>query len=331
MKRPIVVTHHEMTLGVKPSGKKHPVTPITRLTILDIFKHFKNRGYETKDRKFKDNRFCGLLPIIQISGSNDRIDLVLCLSDKDADNQIVRDFENIQNTRPLTRAETEGVDSVVHVVIKFDSNSPTHAQFAIERKSGLTPAIFIDTLNYFLKDISKGYPEDFKGVHPTDKDEQGNPKKLPLVLKFHYESVLSDEIIDAFEKGRVQDVLFHEPLPKSSSFDPAGNFVPNKKTVHLDVKGSMINARSKNTLEKMRDLSNGFKGMIKGHKDLKGTTFTIKFKTQDGQNQTAYYHASEDEFSLAKKTYVSESVRNPASETLELNQLLCDKIYSSIK
>ena len=331
MDRPVVITHHELVLEIKQTGRKNPVTPLTRISIFDIFSKLQNKGYETKDRRFKDNRFCGLLPIISVSASKNRVDLMLCLSDKDADNQIVRDFDNVQNIRPLTRKDTEGVDSIAHVVISLDKTTPTVSKFAIERKTGLTPRFFIDTLNYFLKDLIAAYPDEFKGNHPTDKDSKGNPKKLPLKLKFEYESVLSDEIVNAFEKGRVKDVLFHEKLPQSKPFDPYGNFVPNKRTVHLDVQGKLINQNSRTTKEKLSDLKVGFKGVIKGNKSLKGTTFTIKFQSESGQNQTAYYDSTYDELSLAKKTYLPESVKEPIKKPLTLNQELCNKMFLQIK
>ena len=331
MDRPVVITHHELILEIKKNGRNKPVTPLTRISIFDIFSKLKNKGYETKDRMFKDNRFCGLLPIISVSVSKDRVDLMLCLSDKDADNQIVRDFNNVQNTRPLTRKDTEGVDSIVHVVISLDKTTPTTAKFAMERKTGLTPRFFVDTLNYFLKNLIAAYSDEFKGNHPTDKDNKGNPKKLPLKLIFKYESVLSDEIVNAFEKGRVKDVLFHEKLPLSNNFDPHGNFVPNKRTMHLDVQGKLINQKSRTNKEKIYDLKAGFKGLIRGNKSLKGTTFTIKFTNKDGQSQTAYYDATYDEFSLAKKTYLPETIKEPIEEPLTLNQELCDKMFLQIK
>src|SRR5699024_7155515 len=128
--------------------------------------------------------------------SKNRIDLLLCLSDKDADNQIVRDFDNIQKVRPLLRKKTEGVDSVVHIVIKTDSKYKLNASFAMERKTGLTPYFFVSTLNYFLKDMIDSNPNHFQGNHPTDTDKDGNPKKLRLKLKFKYTNALSDEIVE---------------------------------------------------------------------------------------------------------------------------------------
>tara|TARA_R110002126_G_scaffold38679_8_gene115378 strand:- start:2110 stop:3105 length:996 start_codon:yes stop_codon:yes gene_type:complete len=331
MQRPVIVTHHELTLKIDPIGRKNPTTPLTKMSIFDVLKKLKSKGYEGKDRKFEKSRFCGLFPIIEVSNSNDRIDLILCLSDKDADNQVVRDFNNIQVTRPLTRKKNEGVDSVVHIVISFKKSNPSTARFAIERKSGLTPKLFVDTLNYFVRDLCKSYPNDFKGVHPTKRDEKGRPIELPLKLRFVYESVLSDEIIDAFENGRVKDVLFHKQIPKSQSIDPAGNFVPKKNTVHLDVKGKLIRQKSETPEDKMQDLKDGFNFMISNDKSLKNTTFTIKFKNKDNQSQTAYYDATFDEFSLAKKTYFPESIKEPVSQPLKLNKRLCGKMYLQIQ
>lgn len=331
MQRPIIVTHHELTLKVNPSGRKNPIIPRTNISILDIFEKLKLKGYESKDRKFKENRFCGLLPIITVSNSKERINLILCLSDKDADNLVVRDFDDTKITRPLNRKANEGVDSIVHIVVSFDRQTPNVARFAIERKPGLTPTFFVDTLNYFVRDICKTYSNDFKGVHPTARDDKGNPKILPLSFKFTYESVISDEIVDAFENGRVNDVLFHQNIPQPTSLDPAGNFVPNKKTMHLDVKGKLIKQKSKTTLAKMNDLKDGFKSVIHGNQGLKDLTFTIKFKNKNNQNQTAYYDATYDEFSLAKKTYIPEAMKEPVSQPLKLNKNLCDRMYLQIK
>ncbi|WP_071002773.1 hypothetical protein [Psychrobacter sp. AntiMn-1] len=101
--------------------------------------------------------------------------------------------------------------------------------------------------------------------------------------------------------------------------------------MHLDVQGKLINQKSRTNKEKIYDLKAGFKGLIRGNKSLKGTTFTIKFTNKDGQSQTAYYDATYDEFSLAKKTYLPETIKEPIEEPLTLNQELCDKMFLQIK
>lgn len=329
MKKNFVITHHRLILENNPTRHKPPVTPLTNITILDIFKQLKNLGYENKDRMFKDNKFCGLIPIIEIT--SDRIDLKLCLSDKEADNQVVRDFTDIKQTRPLIRKENEGVDHTVHVVIKHNPQNPMSALFAIEYKTGLTPKFFVDTLNYLLRDMCKNHDKLFRGSHPTKRDSNNKPEFVKLNLKFSYESVLSDEVIKAFEQGRVLDVVFNKPISNPAQYDNLGNFTPNKNTMHLDVTGKLIKQKSKTRESKIKDIKNAFQNLTNQHYDLKGTTFTIKFENAEGNVQTAKYDTQYNEFSLSKKTYAPESIRKKTVDNDDkLNIDLCDRMFRHI-
>lgn len=316
-------------LEVLPRGRNNPFTPLTAVSIIDVFKVIKNLNYETKTRMFGDSRFCGILPIIDIDEPNNRIDLILTLSDKDADEQVVRDFNNTSIVRALSRNANEGVDARTHIVIKQNSTFPKTASFALEHKTYLTPKFFVDTLNYFLRDIIQTNPSTFLGNHPSERDSSGNPKVVNTRLKFEYSTALSDEIIAAFASGRVQNVIFEEPLPPTD-FDPTKNFIQHKKKVFLDVSATMVSASAK-TLERQREIvTNHFKRITNIHPELKNIQFTIKFESATGVSQTAYYDSATQEFSLAKKTSIEPSLRQRASAAPTINRALCDRMFAHI-
>lgn len=328
MAESIVITHHELIMDILPRKRNDTAIPLTTKSILDIFTSLKHWDYETENRLFASNRFCGLIPLIDIQ--QNRIDLLLCISDIDADNHIVRDFLDVEKVRGLTRNATEGVDTMAHVIINIDPQNPTNARFAIEHKAGMGPKIFVDTLNYFLRDAIKEHPDYFKGNHPTLRGTNGQPTTIPYKVKFRYESIISDEVIRAFETGRVQDVLFHEPIPVNNNFDPMGNYTQNKRTVHLNVGANVVNANSNTFGDKVRDIKNSFNNITRSHPNLNGTTFTIKFKNDNGHDQTAYYNSDAQEFSLVKKTYIERSLRQPATTTPSLNTELCNRMFGHI-
>lgn len=329
MNKSITVTHHELILDILPLRSDSPVTPLTNVSILDIFKALKTWDYETKNRMYGNSRFCGLLPVMDIKATKNRINLILSISDKDADNPIARDFNNVNRTRELGRNETEGLETSTHVVISLDPQNPRNAKFAIEHKTGLTPKLFVDTLNYFLRDAKLTNEDYFKGNHPTQNDVNGNPIQVPFRANFRHESVLSQEVIDAFDKGRVHDVLFHEKLP-ATDYDSAGNYRQKKRTVYLDVGAKIISDKSKTISEKVKEIKASFSNIVRSHPTLQGITFTIKFDNANGHPQTATYDTETQEFSLAKKTYLSEDLKQKATATPTINKPLCDKIFSHI-
>lgn len=331
MNQSIVITHHELIMDVISRSRRDTSIPLTNISILDIFTNLKVWGYEGKNRLYGKDRFCGLLPLISIDPQQNRIDLLFCISDIEADNQIVRDFLNINSVRDLSRNNTEGVDTNVHIIIKYNPLKPRNAQFAIEHRAGIGSKIFVDTLNYFLRDAVSHHASNFEGNHPTERTPSGQPTTIPFKVKFKYQSIISDEVIRAFETGRVQDVLFHEAIPNNNNFDPMGNnYTQNKKTVHLNVGANVVSASSTTIGDKINDIKNSFTNILNSHPNLRGTTFTIKFRNNNGHEQTAYYDSNIQEFSLCKKSYVGSELRQPAAITPVLNTALCDIMFAHI-
>lgn len=330
MNQSIVITHHELIMDVISKRRQDTSIPLTNISILDIFTHLKTWGYEGKNRLYGKNRFCGLLPLIKINPQQNRIDLLFCISDIEADNQIVRDFVHVNQVRDLARNNTEGVDTNVHILIKYNPQTPRNAQFAIEHRTGMGSKTFVDTLNYFLRHAVSSYSNNFQGNHPTERTSSGQPTKIPFKVKFKYQNIISDEVIRAFETGRVQDVLFHEAIPANNNFDPMGNYTQNKKTVHLNVGANVVSVNSTTIKDKVSDIKNSFTNIVKTHPNLRGTTFTIKFRNNNGHEQTAYYDSNVQEFSLVKKTYVESKLRQAAAITPKLNAKLCDRMFAHI-
>lgn len=323
------ITHHELTLDVKTTARNDATPPQTSISILDIFTHLKQWGYDTKNRNFGVNQTCyGSIPEIKIDTTNNRIDILFCLSDKDAEAPEAFDLTK-RSIRTFNKTKDEGFNSRCHMVIKIDPNNKRQAKFALEYKQNMSVKFCIDTLNYFLRNAKKTYPNYFVGIHPTARCSNGNPKPIKFKTEFKYETAISDEFVRAFEDGKIQDVSFLEPVSNQKTFDPNGHYTPSKKEVHLRVGANIIQKSSTTIGQKINDIKASFDSIIKRHPKLKDLTFTIKYKDDDDKQRTAYYDSSMLDFTLAHKTYATCSTKNPSQ--LNINQDLCDIIFRHIR
>lgn len=325
MRKTSIITYHVLVMDIMPTAKKNPVKPLTNISILDIFAHLKQWGYESEKRLFNNHSHCGVLPVITINEKQGRIDILLCLSDKDSDDPETFDFKT-NEVRHFDKTDSEGYNGRSHIVIQVNENDPRSAKFAIEYKQGISPRFFVDTLNYFIKDARSKNKDIFKGIHPTERDNKGNAKKVGFKIKFTSQTEFSDEIIKAFESDRVQDVIYHQPI-HTSSYDGT-SYTPKRQDVHMGVKANIIQSGSKTLMQKTRDVISSFEKLLVKNPGLKGITFTIKFKNKEGKNRTAYYHSDTHEFSLAKKSFIRRQNKNP--KELALNQSLCDRMYAHL-
>lgn len=335
----ILVTYHTLELDIVSISQKQPIPLVSHVSILDIFEKLKLWNYENTPRLFGgENRFCGLIPVIEIDKPTNCIKLLLTLSDKNEDFQMARNF-NTGVVRSLDRSDEEGADKRVHVVIKIDPRNKYNAKFAIEHKQGVSTRLFTDTLNYLMKNArvntTIGSDTYYVGKHPTESytsgTNAGQPKPLKFKIKFSHTSEMSNEIIQAFSTGKINSVEFYENDLTTNNFDPTGIFIRKRSKVELNVSGQLIKQSSTGLSQKLADFKNGFTGIFTAHPDLKGLRFKINFTDINNNRQSAYYESQYDELVWAKKKYLSESLRQPMTDTPTLNVGLCDRMLANIK
>ncbi|MDR3027290.1 MAG: hypothetical protein LBV35_02400 [Acinetobacter sp.] len=334
----IVVTYHSLEMDIVSISQRQPIPLVSHVSIMDIFEKLKTWNYENCVRLFGgQNRFCGLIPIINIDRHSNRIDLLLTLSDKNEDFQMARNFTT-GVVRSLDRFDEEGADKRVHVVIKVDPSNGYNAKFAIEHKQGVSTRLFTDTLNYLMKHArinqSCGADQYFVGKHPTEcfvaGNNAGQPKPLKFKVKFSHTSEMSNEIIQAFSSGKIQSVEFYENDVAPNTFDPTGIFIRKRSKVELNVAGQLIKQSSNGLIQKLNDFRNSFQGIFTAHPNLQGLRFKINFTDSNNNRQSAYYESQYDELIWAKKKFIDESVRQPMTDVPTINQTLCDRMLANI-
>ena len=326
----IVVTFHNMVANLRPISNKSPV-PKVKFDILKYFEQLKTWGYENFHYRFLNEKFCGILSNIEIDKSAYVVRLVFIVADAEADDPCVRDLKT-NKPRLLKRTKTEAAEKRVHIVIKVDKKNPTLAQFAAEYERGVTARVFNNTLNYFTNharadDTKKSY---FFGDHPTKRDNSGNPEKLGYRLKFEYQSEFSEEIIDAFVKGNIKHVEFYRPAKINPQFDNQGKFQQDALKISLKVGVNVVPSTATTFKQKTDAIIQSFNNLIGQHTDLKGTVFKINFTDSNGTNRFAEYDSDVQEFTLVKKKFLDEKLRQPMTDKVILNRLLCDRMQANI-
>ncbi|MBF9260990.1 hypothetical protein I0P11_07535 [Acinetobacter baumannii] len=331
----LLVTFHKLNAQVLALSEKSP-KPIVSFDLIEFFENLLLWQYEGFKYPYSNDRFCGLLGKIDIDKTNKIVRLVFVVADADADPQCARDLAT-NNTRLLHRNPGEAADKRVHVVLKIDPNAPYLADVGIEHETGVTMRIFASTLNYLARHarldnpVSKQY---FNGIHPTERYERGPkkdmPKELGFRLNFKYESILSDEIVDAFINGRVKNVEFSQPPQHQQNWDNQGIFIQDQIKVSLKVKPVIVPSGINSKGQKEGYIKSVIRNLANQHTSLRGVVFKIKFDDSKGDLRLAQYNTDDDEFVLVKKERLSPSLRQPLTANVQLNLPLCAKIESKL-
>lgn len=331
----LLVTFHKLNAQVLALSDKSP-KPIVNFDLIEFFEYLATWNYEGFKYPYSNDRFCGLLGKINIDKTNKIVRLVFVVADAEADPQCARDLAT-NNTRLLHRNPGEAADKRVHVVLKIDPNAPYLADVGIEHENGVTMRIFASTLNYLARharlenNIAKPY---FYGLHPTERYERGPkkdmPKELGFRLNFKYESILSDEIVDAFINGRVKNVEFSQPPQHQQNWDNQGIFIQDQIRVGLKVNAVVVPSGINSKGQKEGFVKSLIKNLATQHTGLRGVVFKIKFDDSKGDPRLAQYNTDDDEFVLVKKERLSASLRQPLTANVQLNLSLCDKIQSKL-
>lgn len=321
------LVHYELLMDITSTSRNDLTPPLTNLSIFDIFEHLKNHGCETQNRIFGNERFCGLFPVIDIHENGERIDLLFCISDKNADNQETLNFES-REIETLAPDDRKGMNTRCHVVVKRCQNDSRRAQFVLEYKQGMTATLFVDTIKYFVKDLKLSRPDLFIGNHPTERNNDGTPKEMRFKCNFKYETVFGAEIVQAFTRERVDSVIFNKPIVNANGYDET-HYTVSKESVYLDVTTKIVQRASTTYQQKINDIKASFRSLVNAHNLPSDLTFTIKFRDDEGNTRTAHFDYAAQEFSLAKKTYASR--RRISSENLTIDTRFCDRMFAHIR
>lgn len=329
----ICATYHELTALVYST---HPDKPKPNVSI-DIFEYFKNLsawGYDGFQYPYANERFCGLLSDIQFDDAKKAVFLVFTVADVQADCQIARDLTT-NTTRILSRKNGEAADSRVNVVVKVNPSNASIANIALEHQRGLPISKFLDTLNYLFRDarINK-YPEFFVGDHPFERyqkgEKTGQPKPLKFKPKFEIKSVVDEQVIKAFQEGRINHIDFFKSAQNGSAFDTTGHFRQDRIKVSMKVETQIIKDQSASWAEKAQDIYETFFTFKQQHFDMLGSVFTIDFKDNHGHNRTAQYDVEDQSFTIVKKEYFPEELRQPMTDVVQVNTALCARMLAKI-
>lgn len=337
MAQDITVTFHELLAEAQPLTKGG-IQPQVNLSILHLFKLIKdNQLYKIKYPYLNQSHY-GRLNIINIDPNEERIDILYSVCDVKADPSCIENVET-DEARVEERDDDEGLTNRVSVSIKIDPTNKAKAIFGIERKNNVTPKSFISTLDFLMRQAraKEKLETVFHGNHPTlvmSKDgkyrKKGQPKIVEFKIKFKYETQLSEEIIKAFETGKVNDISFFLPEAKQTKFDNKGYFEKAGVDVHIKPTVKKIIPSNASLFQKSKALKQTLFNMA-DKPSMRSLTFKISFKDDMGDNRTAYYDAAERELSLSKRLKFPESLRQVVTKTPILNQALCDNIYRKLK
>lgn len=80
----------------------------------------------------------------------------------------------------------------------------------------------------------------------------------------------------------------------------------------------------------MDAIKNSFNNLIGQHTDLQGTVFKITFTDNNGANRYAEYDSDDQEFTLVKKKFLDEKLRQPMTDVVTINRKLCDRMLANI-
>ena len=336
MAQDIVVTFHELVAEAQPLTQGG-VQPQVNLSILHLFNLIKdNELYKIKYPYLNQSHY-GRLNIIEIDPNGDRIDILYSVCDVKADPSCIENVET-DEARIEERDEDEGLTNRVSISIKIDPNNKDKAIFGIERKNNVTPKSFISTLDFLMRQAraKEELETEFHGNHPTltmSKDgkyrKKGQPRVVEFKVKFKYETQLSEEIVKAFEKGKVSDISFFLPEQKKTKFDNKGYFEKSGVDVHIKPTVKKIIPANASPFQKAKALKQNLFDMA-DKPNMRSLTFKIVFKDELGDNRTAYYDAAERELSLSKRLKFSKDLRQAVTKTPILNQALCDNIYRKL-
>jgi len=331
----LLITFHKLNAQVLALSDKSP-KPNVNFNLIDFFNNLITWGYEGFKYPYSNDRFCGLLGKIDIDPVDHIVRLVFVVADAEADPQCARDLHT-NTTRLLHRKPGEAADKRVHVVLKVNPNAPYLADVGIEHERGVSMRILTSTLNYLARHARIENPLSklsFIGEHPTDRYERGPkkdmPKELGFKVNFKYESILSNEIVDAFINGRVKNVEFSQPPQHQQNWDNQGIFVQDQVKVSLKAKAVTVPSNVHTKDQKEGFIKSVIKNLANQHTSLQGVVFKIKFEDSKGDPRLAQYNTDDDEFVLVKKERLSESLRQPMTADVQLNIPLCDKIQSKL-
>ncbi|GAC1569420.1 MAG: hypothetical protein NVS3B3_23810 [Aquirhabdus sp.] len=234
-----------------------------------------------------------LLYISDWQRHDDTLHILISKSDK-AISDPVFTIPQQRMRRTAAKAEQEGQDFSVHIVLQLPQDDLAPALCLVENCAGLGAFFIRRLLNQILADAKKISPADFEQFHPDGAvDENGKPKKYNVGFKCLLDGHLSDDLKNDLDQGKVQSIELITEKTQHTQIDEDGYITEKCKTLVLTLKDDA---------HPVRDKFNRIVNVVQGKKDDYSHA-RIKFKTPEGIDRTVDMNAEEG---LAQ-TYVKKA------------------------
>lgn len=345
MSKPVLFSVHELRFDAKRFDKDHE-EPIQPINIWNIFKTISNYSYAKYKYPLLDSTLISRIKLIELDEDKKIIKLLIIVSDLNARNRSYTDSKT-GKTRLTNKGKTEGDDSRIHVVINLNSDHLT-GTLAIERERGshINPnllRILLDrVLEYIYEqnkcevEIAKLFSED----HPSGfKEEDGSFTSLPKKIKCNLENIFSDEVLNAFKQGKINDLeLIH--TAQETKTDQHSIFKPKSSSFHFDVDPLIIPDKVVNPAEIQTTIMNKISGLwnnifeSKKPIPLSEHKYRIRYENDAGKIVSFTYTPSESlDMTLAKTITVDPKTFTHLEwkEIPEINHSLSLRVFSKLK
>lgn len=345
MNKPNLFSVHDFRFEAKRFDKNHE-EPIQPIDILDLFKKISTVKFDGYSYPLNDNTLISRLKLIEINEDKKFISLLVIISDINARNRSYTD-SSTGKTRLTNKTKTEGDDARVHIII-YLNNDNFSGKLAIERERGsrVNPNLFRVLCDRCLEYVYEKYSKNsnilnlFSEDHPSGiKDEKGNFTKLPKKIKAKIENVFSDEILNAFKQGKIEDLeLIH--THQITKADQHSSFRSTSSSFHFEVDPLIIPDNVTNPEVIQNTIMQKLSALWNDTFDtpapipLDQHKYRIKYKDDYGHSATHTYTPAETlDLTLAKMVKVDPRSYTPLEwkEIPEINSSLCLQVYLKLK
>ncbi|MCO8091442.1 MULTISPECIES: hypothetical protein [Acinetobacter] len=345
MSKPVLFSVHELRFDAKRFNKDfdEPQQPIN---IWELFKTISKYKYSEYSYPLLDSTLISRIRIIELDEDKKIIKLLVIVSDLNARNRSYTDSKT-GKTRLTNKGKTEGDDARVHITIKSNPDFLT-GLLAIERERGshINPNLLRVLLDRALEYIYENNKSNkdiinlFSEEHPSGfKEEDGTFTKLPKKIKCNLENIFSDEVLNAFKQGKINDLELIHTVQETTT-DHHSTFKPKSSSFHFDVDPLIIpdevvdSGEIQTTI--MHELSGLWNKVFKSEQPLPLAEhkYRIRYENDAGKIVSFTYTPSESlDMTLAKTITVDPKTFTHIEwkEIPEINHSLCLRVFSKLK
>lgn len=339
-----IFSFHE--LGFQSQAISHKSDQPRRVyTVAEVLEYFSKNDIEkytyASGKDADQARQCYSLPVLK-KQEDGYYDLLFVVNDKDVKDHSLTN-PSTKKTRVNPRAVTEGYDIRAHVGIRIHPTNPYKAFLAIEREAGLAAERLRVFFNRFLESkrlvTTNEQSSFFFEDHPAGyKKDDGKPVRLQGKVMASVESIWSDDLLNAFKEGKINDVVLINK-EYMDDIDTHGVFNQTQSELHFSVSATIVNQMSTSQEQIKKDVYTGFAKLaamidFKKKIPIEKQKFRIKYEDEFEKERTAYLNMAEHlELTLVKRVPIPTSsyVVEPISEVFKLNDSLCNRVRAHLK